>query len=212
MRLWSQHFSCSLKHINMKSCHQRSMDCGPLLGLGEEDHDLTYSYSSEEEGLNTSLPNNFVQKSPRSAETSLRRQAMQRGAQFKSLDERSTFDTHREQTYLSFEDLLYTDANNYGSAVRSTQNTLGHLDDISGSSTEYRKLANMVHDVKTQSDNLSQVFRISFESKCEGWHIICILRKTLENECGHNRRDEMLAPCTTLFHPLNPDWTSWGTG
>ena len=157
MRLWSQEFSCSLKNLNMKSWHKRSMDCGPLLGLGEDEHDLTYSYSSEEEGLNTSLPVNFVQKSPRSADTSLRRQAIKRGSHFISLDERSNSDTHRSPTYLSFEDLLYPDTGNYELASGNTKPEKKHIDDIALVSTDYIRLQSMAKDMKTQADSLTKM-------------------------------------------------------
>eukprot|EP00090_Calanus_glacialis_P000833 TRINITY_DN10589_c0_g1_i1.p1 TRINITY_DN10589_c0_g1~~TRINITY_DN10589_c0_g1_i1.p1 ORF type:complete len:574 (-),score=101.45 TRINITY_DN10589_c0_g1_i1:167-1888(-) len=147
----------SLKHLNMKSWHKRSMDCGPLLGLGGEEHDLTYSYSSEEEGLNTSLPVNFVQKSPRSADTSLRRQAMKRGSHFISLDERSNSDTHRSPTYLSFEDLLYPDTGNYGLASGNMKPEKKHIDDIAVVSTDYIRLQSMAKDMKTQADSLTKM-------------------------------------------------------
>ena len=138
----------------MATWHNQSMDCGPLLGLGEDEHDLTYSYSSEEEGLNTSLPVNFVQKSPRSTETSLRRMAMKREAQFRSLDE-----THKENNYLSFEDLLYTDTPKYASVSKPTQNTPTIVDDNTGAPKDYTQMVKMVQDVKRQSDSLSNMFR-----------------------------------------------------
>jgi len=155
-----------LKNLKSNSWQKRSMDVGPLLGLGDEDHDLTYSYSSDEEGLNTSLPVNFLHKSPRSADTSLRRQAMKRGAHFISLDERSSSDRLRTPTYLSFEDLLYPDTENYGSALRKKQHESIQIGDMSTSSDEYKiQLQNMALDVKKNSDGLAKLSR-THESEC----------------------------------------------
>ena len=117
---------------------------------------MTYSYSSEEEGLNTSLPINFVQKSPKSAETSLRRQAMKRGSHFISLDERSNSDSHRSPTYLSFEDLLYPNTGNYGSASRNMKVEKKQFD-VDVISTEFRRLQNMSKDIRAQSDSLTMM-------------------------------------------------------
>ena len=131
------------------------MDVGRLLGLGEDDHDLTYSYSSEEEeSLNNSLPVNFVHKSPRQAETSLRRQAMKRGAQFLSLDEQS-----RTPTYLSFEDLLYPDTGMYGSARRKThEEEKRKSKDLSRNLSENTKLEN----IKRNSENFANLQRYHY--------------------------------------------------
>lgn len=149
-----------MKTLNTNTWQKRSMDVGPLLGLGEDDHDLTYSYSSEEEeSLNTSLPVNFVHKSPRQAETSLRRQAMKRGAQFLSLDEQS-----RTPTYLSFEDLLYPDTGMYGSEGRKTQEEEKRKsNDLSRNLAENTKLEN----IKRNSENFAKLQRYYFNYKID---------------------------------------------
>merc|ERR1712013_726391 len=52
----------------------RSMDDCPMTGLGQIDHNLTYSYSSSDDSLNESFSFNFNQKNPRFSETHSDRQ------------------------------------------------------------------------------------------------------------------------------------------
>ena len=56
----------------------RSMDEGPVCGLGGVDHNLTYNYSSSEESLNESFSIVIGQKLPRSADSSMRAPALSR--------------------------------------------------------------------------------------------------------------------------------------
>ena len=131
--------------------YNRSMDCGPLLGLEEEeDHNLTYNYSSEEE-LNTSVPVNFVQKSPRSAETSLRRQAFKLDNQVRPED-RKTSDAEKRNSCLSYEDLVEPKE-----LVLNTK-----LTDTTGAGHSYNDLVQMVHEVKRQSNCLGHMFKYLF--------------------------------------------------
>jgi hypothetical protein len=51
----------------------RSMDDCPMTGLGQTDHNLTYSYSSSDDSLNESFSFNFTQKTPRFAEKQVAR-------------------------------------------------------------------------------------------------------------------------------------------
>ena len=94
-----------------------------------EDHNLTYSYSSSEEE-DVSPPVRMSPRSPRSAQSSLRRLALTRG-----MEARVEAKTEAK-----------TEAR---SEARSELRDYGKYDD----------LVRMVKDVKTQSDSLASVFR-----------------------------------------------------
>lgn len=94
-----------------------------------EDHNLTYSYSSSEEE-DVSPPVRMSPRSPRSAQSSLRRLALTRG-----MEARVEAKTEAK-----------TEAR---SEARSEPRDYGKYDD----------LVRMVKDVKTQSDSLASVFR-----------------------------------------------------
>ena len=98
-----------------------------------EDHNLTYSYSSSEEE-DVSPPVRMSPRSPRSAQSSLRRLALTRGMEAKVEAKVEAMTEAKAEAR---------------SEARSEPRDYGKYDD----------LVRMVKDVKTQSDSLASVFR-----------------------------------------------------
>jgi len=146
--------------------HNRSMDEGPVCGLGGVDHNLTYNYSSSEESLNESFSIVIGQKLPRSAESSMRRSAVARPRPEITLQ---APDPGRQDLYEEVGSSYSTFPRHSSPAKKSTvKSSSDYLQKMYSEMARVDEQLEMVSRIETDGGSLSGVSSISSQPVSEG--------------------------------------------